>query len=65
MLSLMVGVGSFHKSRTASGGSKPKLAIKTPLVHDISTAIAISIAMSTQTAEPAILIRWRVMMLTA
>ena len=65
MLSLMVRVGSFHKSRKASGGSKPRLAMRTPRDHDMSTTSAIIVAMSTHTAETVILIRWRVMMLTA
>jgi hypothetical protein len=57
MLSLMLRDGSFHKSRRASGGSKPRLATKRPLVSDISTTIAIKVAMSTHTAETVILIR--------
>jgi hypothetical protein len=57
MLSLMVRDGSFHKSRRARGGSKPRLAMRMPLDHDRSTASAIIVAMSTQTAETVILIR--------
>jgi hypothetical protein len=65
MLSLMLRVGSFHKSMRASGGSKPRLAIKAPLDQVMSTTSAIRVAMSTHTAEAVILIRWSVMMSTA
>ena len=48
MLSLIVGAGSFHMSRIASGGSRPKPASIRPFVHDMSiNAIAMDLTDST------------------
>ena len=54
MLSLMVGAGSFHSSKRANGGNRPKPAIIRPLVHDMSTVMATTVAMNTHTADTAV-----------
>jgi len=56
MLSLIVGAGSFHMSKRANGGSMPKPAIIRPFVHDMSTAMAITVAMNIHMADTDILI---------
>ena len=47
MLLLMVGVGSFHRGRIASGGTRRRPASISPLVHDMSTASAIAMTVAT------------------
>lgn len=56
MLSLMVRAGSFHKSNIASGGSKPKPASMTARAHDISIAMASTVAINTHMAASVIFI---------
>jgi hypothetical protein len=55
MLSLIVGSGSFQKSRMASGGSNPNAARATRPAHPGLMAIAMTSAISTHPAEAVIL----------
>ena len=57
ILSLIVCAGSFHKSTSARGGSKPNAASAIPLVHDISTALAITMAVMIHRLAAIVLIR--------